>query len=291
MSILIGHASIDENGRAGGGQAGDQTGKEVYIGSWYAGNWNVVLRPVSVEIAEKMATACEILCKGNYVGYDQYQRNTLWDELEKVGWDAAKLKTACETDCSAFMSACARAAGIDIPRVAMGGGQYNAPVTYTMRNAFGSTGKFHVLTDTKYITSDKYLKRGDVLVRESGHTAMALGNGALADTPTQAASTPVATAPTTAPSSNVKEVKAAGIAFLRDTALTGTYKCTAITYLSARDDSNANSKELTRIKPGETVNCYGYFNLVNGVKWLYVQFEQNGVRYTAFACGSWLKKI
>lgn len=285
MSIFIGHASIDESGRAGGGQSGDQTGKEVYIGSWYAGNWNLVLRPVSTEVAEKMAAACETLCKGNLVGYDQYQRNTLWDELEKVGWDAAKLKTKCETDCSAFMSACARAAGVDIPRVAMGGGLYNAPVTYTMRSAFGSTGAFQVLTDTKYMTSDKYLKRGDVLVRESGHTAMALGNGA------QSAATPVVAAPVATPVSNVNEVKATGIAFLRETALTGTYKCTASTYLSARDGSGTSHKELARIMPGETVDCYGYFNLVNGVKWLYIQFTKDNVKYTAFACGTYLKKI
>lgn len=287
MSILIGHASIDESGRAGGGQAGDQTGKEVYIGNWYTGNWNIVLRPKSSTVAEKMASACETLCKSNLVGYDQYQRNTLWDELEKVGWDATKLTVKCETDCSAFVSACTRAAGIDVPRVAMGGGQYNAPVTYTMRNAFSSTGAFDVLTDQKYLTSDKYLKRGDVLVRESGHTAMVLGNGALSGTPTQVASSPTVTAP----AGNTKEVKATGIAFLRETALTGKYKCTASTYLSARNDSGTKHKELARIMPGEVVDCYGYFNLVNGVKWLYVQFTQNNVKYTAFACESWLKKI
>lgn len=230
-----------------------------------------------------MATACEILCKGNYVGYDQYQRNTLWDELEKVGWDAAKLKTRCETDCSAFMTACTRCAGIDVPRVAMGNGQYNAPVTYTMRKAFSSTGAFEVLPDAKYLTSDKYLRCGDVLVREAGHTAMALGNGAQADTPTQAASAPAVTAPTTAPAGSVKEVTASGVAFLRDTALTGSYECTATTFLSARDNAGAKHKELARIKPGEVVDCWGYFNfvdhngrvsLVDGVKWLHIPDHQ-----------------
>lgn len=291
MSILIGHASIDESGRAGNGQAGDQTGKEVYIGYWYSGNWNIVLRPLSEEIAEKMASACEILCKGNFVGYDQYQRNSLWDELEKVGWNVEKLRTKCETDCSAFMTACARAAGINIPRVAMGNGQYNAPVTYTMRDAFGSTGKFQVLSDAKYLTSDKYLKRGDVLIRESGHTAMALGNGAQSgtDTPTQAASTPVVTASIATTTAGIKEIKGTGIAFLRETALTGAYECTA-SILNIRDDSGADKKMLTQIKRGTVVNCYGYFNVVNGVKWLYIQFIQDGVRYTGFASASYLKK-
>lgn len=181
MSILIGHASIDERGKANGGQAGDQTGKEVCTRSWYAGGWNVVLRPKSAAVAEKMAAACETLCKGNLVGYDQYQRNTLWDELERVGWKPAALKVKCETDCSAFMTACARVAGVIVPRVTLTTGQLNAPVTSTMRSAFSSTGAFHVLTESKYLTSDKHLMRGDVLVRESGHTAMALGNGDLAE--------------------------------------------------------------------------------------------------------------
>lgn len=292
MSVLIGHARSDENKRANGGQAGDQTGSEVQISSWYDGNWNVVLRPVSGVTAEIMAAVCEILCKGNLVGYDQYQRNSLWDELEKVGWDAAKLKAKCETDCSAFMTACAQAAGINVPRVAMGNGQYNAPVTYTMRSAFSSTGKFQVLTAEKYMTSDKFLKRGDVLVREYGHTAMALGNGTLANTPTQAVSAPAVAAPETVPAGSVKEIKAKGIAFLRDKSLMGLYKCTAVTYLSARDNSDVESAELTRIKPGEVVDCCGgYYNDVKGVKWLYVQFKQGDILYTAFACASWLKQM
>lgn len=95
MSVLIGHARSDENRGLGGGQAGDQTGAEVQVSAWYAGSWNVVLRPISADVAEKMAAACEALCKGNLVGYDQYQRNTLWDELERVGWDPSKLKTRC----------------------------------------------------------------------------------------------------------------------------------------------------------------------------------------------------
>lgn len=179
MSILIGHASIDENGRANSGQAGDQTGKEVCVRAWYNANWNVVLRPKSATVAEKMASACEILCNGNLVGYDQYQRNDLWDELAKVNWDPSALKVKTETDCSAFMTALAKIAGIEVQRVSLGNGKYNAPVTQTMRAAFGATGSFEVLTDSKYCTSYAYLKRGDILVRESGHTAMALGNGAL----------------------------------------------------------------------------------------------------------------
>lgn len=298
MSILIGHASIDENSKASGGQAGDQTGKEVYIGYWYSGNWNVVLRPISSTVAEKMATACETLCKGNLVGYDQGQRNTLWDELEKVGWDAKKLKTKCETDCSAFMTACARVAGLNIPRVFLGNGQYNAPVTWTMRNAFSSTGAFQVLTDSKYMTSDKYLKRGDILVRESGHTAMALQNGSQANatTPVQNTNTintanTIATAKPTTTATSIKEVKASEPAYHRDTSLTGRYKCTASDFLSVRDGAGKSKTELAQIKPGEIVNTWGYYNTVGNVKWLYVAFTQNGISYIGYACENYLKKL
>lgn len=177
MSILIGHASIDENGKAYGGKAGDQTGREVCVRTWYENSWNVILRPKTAAIAEKMAKFCEEVCANDQVGYDQYQRNTLRDAARAAAWNGAKITTACETDCSAFMTVCAEAAGVDVS------GCYtssNAPTTSTMKDKFKATGAFEVLTDSKYMKTDKHLKRGDILVRESGHTAMALGNGELA---------------------------------------------------------------------------------------------------------------
>ena len=47
-----------------------------------------------------------------------------------------------------------------------------------MENQFASTGEFEVLKEAKYLTSDALLLRGDILLRTSGHTAMALENGA-----------------------------------------------------------------------------------------------------------------
>ena len=43
MAVKIGSARIDENGKAHGGQAGDQTGKEVSTQSWYLNSkgWRV----------------------------------------------------------------------------------------------------------------------------------------------------------------------------------------------------------------------------------------------------------
>jgi uncharacterized protein YgiM (DUF1202 family) len=75
------------------------------------------------------------------------------------------------------MCICAIAAGIPESALYQGG---NMRTTRNMRSAFKATGKFEVLTDSKYLTSDTYLKRGDILVNEGSHTIMVLGNGAQA---------------------------------------------------------------------------------------------------------------
>lgn len=170
MSVKIGHSSIDENGKAHGGKAGDQKA-EVCTRSWYKGNWHTVLRPIDDEVAEKMATACEAGCANANIGYDQWQRNTLRTQAKAVDFDLSKITIPCECDCSSFMSVCAECAGIDIPY-----NGNNAPTTRTMVRAFKSTGEFEVLQDSKYLLSDEYLKRGDVLVKD-GHTVMVLEDG------------------------------------------------------------------------------------------------------------------
>jgi hypothetical protein len=175
MAIKIGHAAIDENGNISGGTAGDQTGKEVCIRTWYSKPWSLVLRAIDSTTAENMAKACEAGCKYANIGYDQSQRNTAHTQAKAVGYDLSKITTPCETDCSAFMTLCALCAGVS-------GLEYvsNAPTTSTMRTAFVATGAFEALTDSKYLTTDSYLQRGDILVAPGKHTAMALENGKLA---------------------------------------------------------------------------------------------------------------
>ena len=71
--MRIGQASIDENGKAHGGKAGDQNGKEVKISNWYkyGSGWNVVIRPKDRTKAHKMAVAMQAACANNNIGYDQ----------------------------------------------------------------------------------------------------------------------------------------------------------------------------------------------------------------------------
>lgn len=51
------HASINENGKTTGGQTGDQSGKEIYIRSYYNYPWDVVLRYVGGNTASSETTA------------------------------------------------------------------------------------------------------------------------------------------------------------------------------------------------------------------------------------------
>ena len=176
IAVLIGHASIDENGKASGGAAGDQTGKEVVTRNWYSKDWNVLLRPKSATLAELSARACEAACANPNVGYDQGGRNTLYAKAKAVGFDIAAIDTGCECDCSSLMHVCAIAGGANLTYSS------NGYTTRTMVAAFKASGDYEKITDSKYLQSDAYLKRGDIIVKEGSHTFMVLTNGsAVAD--------------------------------------------------------------------------------------------------------------
>lgn len=171
MAILIGHSSIDERGKIAGGQAGDQTSTEVCTRTWYNGGWNLLLRPKTLELAERSAKFVEAVCGNPNIGYDQYERNGLYKLAKTVNFDGTKVGL-CECDCSSFMHTAAIAGGANI---AYGS---NGATTRTLRTVLGNSGYYEILTDSKYLTSDQYLKRGDILVKEGSHTVMALENGA-----------------------------------------------------------------------------------------------------------------
>ena len=116
MAVKIGHASIDENGKARGGAAGDQTGREVCTRDWYSKNWNKVIRAKNSKIAEKIAKAMEAACANNNIGYDQNQRTTLFVQAQAKKWDISKITTKCETDCSALVAVCVNAAGVSVSK-------------------------------------------------------------------------------------------------------------------------------------------------------------------------------
>lgn len=78
MAVYVGSARIDENGKAYGGKAGDQTGKEVSKQKYYVHSkgWRVI-RAKDRSVALKISKAMKAACDNNKVGYDQWNRNTL----------------------------------------------------------------------------------------------------------------------------------------------------------------------------------------------------------------------
>lgn len=169
MAVLIGSARIDENGRAHGGRAGDQTGKEVSTQNWYkhSKGW-VVLRAKDPKKAAKIAQAMRVACANDNIGYDQYQNQTLWNAVKDKGYDPAKATVKCETDCARLVRVCCAYAGI------MARDFYTATeAAYLM-----DTGEFVKFTSSKYTSQDDYLGAGDILVTKTkGHTAVVLTNG------------------------------------------------------------------------------------------------------------------
>lgn len=179
MTIRIAHASIDENGKITGGVAGDQTGKEVCIRTWYSKPWQYLIRCRDASMREKIAYAMERACNNAAIGYDQGQRNTLLNYARNVGYDPGKVTQKCETDCSALVTLACIYAGIPENKLVIG---RNSATTSTIRNRLLPTGKFEVLTTSNYLRKSEYLLRGDILLKEGSHVVVVLDNGTNANT-------------------------------------------------------------------------------------------------------------
>lgn len=165
------HSSIDENRKARGGKAGDQTGREVCTRSWYSKPWGMVLRCKNQAIAKKARDIAIKLANSNLVGYDQNERNSLYRELERNGWDVDKyirsgVKTEC--DCSSFVYACYCCVLAELRGLA------NAPTTVTSKNFYKEHG-FEVLLSSEYTASARKLQVGDLLNKSGSHIVMFAG--------------------------------------------------------------------------------------------------------------------
>lgn len=275
MSVKIGHACIDERGKAHSGAAGDQTKKEVYTRAWYKKPWHTVFRPISSTVAEKIAKAMEQACANDKIGYDQYQRTTLFTKAKAKKWDISKITEKCETDCSALVAVCCNAAGVTVSKDMYTGNE---------KAVLKGTGKFTVYTDAKYVDSSDNLKRGDILLGK-GHTAIVLSNGANVKTVTiskSAATNTTTTKPKTVVAKDAAESKRASLA--------GTYIVTAEKALNVRDGAGTNAKILVTIPEGTKVRCYGYYTQNGETTWLYVQFTYEETTYTGFVSTRYLAK-
>ena len=178
---MISNCGHDERGRYSGGKAGDQSGTEWYIRSWYNHNWKCVIR-FPANVREQLALNAEKAAKNNLIGYDQNARLTYYNHLKASNWDASKITIACEADCSAGVSANIIAAGYKLGISTLK--NFNkSNTTSTLRAACKAVGAT-ILTDSKYLTSDAYLLRGDLILKDGSHVCTNITNGSKASTST-----------------------------------------------------------------------------------------------------------
>ena len=136
--------------------------------------WSAILP----EIDDAVCWLLDVFIDGdaaNLIGYDQAERWSFWKQLQTVGYRPSKITTPCEADCSAGVISIVRAAGelLGVNNLK----HLSATYTGNMRAGFRMAG-FQVLTASKYLTSDKYLRRGDILLNDTHHTAINVTNGA-----------------------------------------------------------------------------------------------------------------
>ena len=265
MSIMVGSARIDERGNASGGAAGDQkqtsakndlTG-EVSMQKMYSHSkgW-YILRPKSAAHAVKMADLMKAACNNANIGYDQGNR---------LGVVQHGIMTAVKTECDC--SSLVR----EVVKEATG----KDPGNFTTANEAASleaTGLFE--SKRSYVSqSAPPVYDGDVLVTKTkGHTVIVVsGNARKAASGSSSAPVPSV--------STAKIESAKGF----DKTLAGTYKTIGSLYLRA--GAGKGKPELVVMPNNTTVRNYGYYTLVDGTKWLYVQTTIKSVTYTGF-CSS-----
>ena len=175
---MISNCGHDENNSYAGGRAGDQTGGEWTVRSWYrySRGWDMILRYPDRAVGNLLAELSMQAANNNHVGYDQNQRYTYWQKLQNAGYYPSKIKSDCEADCSSGVLANVKAVGYLLKIKALQNINQDG-WTGSMASQLTAIG-FKALTASKYLTSDEYLLPGDILLNELYHTAVNLDAGA-----------------------------------------------------------------------------------------------------------------
>lgn len=166
----ISNSGSDESGNLRGGKAGDQSKKEWYLRKWYSRPWTCVLRFPDIVVGTLIAQLGVDAALNDKIGYDQGQRDSFWKEVRKVGYLPAKIRTACEEDCTAGVNGLVHCAAYLLEIPALKKIPETGVRSGNMRRLFKAAG-FKVLTDPKYLKSGDYLLPGDVLLYDNHHGA------------------------------------------------------------------------------------------------------------------------
>lgn len=171
MAVKIAHAVGDEYGKAKGGQAGDQTGKEVRVQNWYkrTGGWEVCLECTDIALAIKAADIATRIANDDSFGYDQDQRTTAYKAILAAG--SIENAADSELDCSVLVFIAYKLAGLKI----------DIGYTGNLEARFIATGKFIAHREPEYLTSGDYAKKGWIYLTAGKHTAIVVSGGTKTD--------------------------------------------------------------------------------------------------------------
>ena len=250
---MISNSGSDERGKYSGGVAGDQTGTEWQIRTWYNRSWTCVLRHPDVKVRATICRLAKDAANNNKIGYDQSQRTTFWTQLQAVGYEPSKITVNCEADCSAGVAGVVKATGYLLNNTTLKNVSKDM-YTGNEKSVLKAAG-FTVLTDSKYLTSDAYLVEGDILLCEYHHTAINITNGLKANTSSSAPSTP--NAPTTSARSLNKTAKWIGVINASS--------------LNVRSWAGTGNGVLRSLKNGTTVEVCDTVAAADGSAWYYIK--------------------
>lgn len=182
-SHMISNCGHDENGKYIGGAAGDQYGDEWAIIPWYSRPWTECYYHPLQQVNDLIADLSIEAAINDCIGYDQNQRITFWNLLKAAGYHPKNIKTKCEADCSSGVLAIAKAAGYILGIEAL----KNIDQTGYTGNEGSILVKagFKKTTESKYLTSEKYVKRGYILNYPYHHTAICVGDGRVSGSNTE----------------------------------------------------------------------------------------------------------
>lgn len=172
---MVSNCSGTEYGGAYGGAAGDQTGREVAVISWYDFDQIAVYRHPDTRVRAELARLARETAENLHVGYDQSSRLTFRNELRKVNYAPTKIAVDCETDCSACTGAIIEAVGSLLGDKKL----YDFDTTLSTHHMDGPlvAAGFQKLTASKYLRSGDYLLAGDISLAPGHHVNIAVTNG------------------------------------------------------------------------------------------------------------------
>jgi len=172
---MISNSGHDERGRYSGGKPGDQTGQEWAIRTWYNRPWTHCIVFEDAKVRECICQLSIEAANNDNVGYDQGNRTSYNKALEDAGFRPKNIKVKCEADCSSGVAANVRATGylLNIPALKnVSPDAYTGNLVAVMKKAGAK-----IYTDKKYLTSEKHLKDGYILLYEGHHACVYVGNG------------------------------------------------------------------------------------------------------------------